>query len=993
LSAQGTVFDTDGNWQVFIYDDSLDISKNNTNFSARAATSLSKGSWEHVALTFASGTVRFFVNGQLEAEKEMGASAFNRTDDGIKIGEREYSSASNDFKGKIDEFRLYNRALSKTEIQQLYGGSDGETPAAPTDLSVTAGDGRVNLSWSAGGSNVPAGYNIYRSTSSFSDVSNATKVNASLLSETTYADTGLNNGTTYHYRVTAVSSNGNESKPSGEVNKTPRSGAGNLASRGWTHRQADVAGSNFSPVASPVPSGELKVQWSVPLPNRDANSILSGDVDEDGDLEVVTVQDQTLIIVSPDGSVELEQDISVSGYSQAFVTMLEDASGDGTPEIAVSYWRDSSNQGAYLARFYSASGELEKEFKLEAGADFGMEPAAVIDGDVIVGYDAGFAGDPRGFGRWDYDTATEVWRYDLGPRFGQISVADVNSDGMQEMAYGNFTPHNGASGNGTDDGSNYTVVLDEDGNVEVKQLYPGSNNTDGNLRDHFIRFKAGESYKLLSFKGHSSSYPGTSRIHLRSLDGTIEHTFTGADDVGWNYGWADLDGDGTKEIVASNGQGDAKKLYVLDPSLEVLRSAGLPSGHRVQALTDADGDGSVEIVVSGPSSVSIYSRSLELEESWTYSSEQSIRNVIASDNDGDGRAELAALSGGEIVVLEGQDRSSGDLIASSSKTVDSDGTVDFGNTSTRIDFSGVSGSGEVSVKKYGSEPNGVDGISESNVSSQRVVIEESGSLSFDDNTKLYLAVSGFEGIGDPSNIRIYKRSEEGTGSFSALVTSVNENGTPQDISDDEVYATLGSFSEFALASDTEPLPVELAQFSSAVQNSEVILKWQTVSETNNAGFEVQRQKEDMWEKIGFVDSKAEGGTTTETLSYSFAVEKLPVGTHRFRLKQINLDGSSTLTNPVSARVQMEESLRLSTPAPNPVSNTATLSFVVKEQAETRITLYNTLGQKVATVYRGTPQAKERQIVQLDAGNLSSGSYFLRMESGGQVRTEQLAVVH
>jgi CSLREA domain-containing protein len=210
----------------------------------------------------------------------------------------------------------------------------------------------------------------------------------------------------------------------------------------------------------------------------------------------------------------------------------------------------------------------------------------------------------------------------------------------------------------------------------------------------------------------------------------------------------------------------------------------------------------------------------------------------------------------------------------------------------------------------------------------------------------------------------------------------------------------GNTSEFSPASSQ--LPVELASFEGTVvetsqgaegtANAAVHLTWQTASETNNAGFEVQRQKESGWTQVGYVESRAQGGTTTETKSYSYTTEDLPIGTHQFRLKQVDLNGSSRLTDPVSVDIQMQEALRLRGPSPNPVSGRATVSFAVKERTETRITLYNTLGQQVATVYEGTPQAGEEQTARIDVSGLSSGTYFLRLRADGKTRTRRLAVV-
>jgi fibronectin type III domain protein len=92
-------------------------------------------------------------------------------------------------------------------------------PGAPTGLSATPGDANVSLSWSAptfdGGSAVTA-YKLYRGTSP-----NPTSVVATLPSTpTSYVDTGLTNGTTYYYKVSAVNANG-EGSPSGQASATP----------------------------------------------------------------------------------------------------------------------------------------------------------------------------------------------------------------------------------------------------------------------------------------------------------------------------------------------------------------------------------------------------------------------------------------------------------------------------------------------------------------------------------------------------------------------------------------------------------------------------------------------------------------------------------------------------------------------------------------------------------------------------------------------------
>jgi hypothetical protein len=76
-------------------------------------------------------------------------------------------------------------------------------PSAPTGLSATGGNGQITLAWTAGSG--ATSYDLYRSAESGyqSDTPVVTGITA-----TNYTDTGLNNGTTYYYRVAGVNASG-----------------------------------------------------------------------------------------------------------------------------------------------------------------------------------------------------------------------------------------------------------------------------------------------------------------------------------------------------------------------------------------------------------------------------------------------------------------------------------------------------------------------------------------------------------------------------------------------------------------------------------------------------------------------------------------------------------------------------------------------------------------------------------------------------------------
>jgi mannan endo-1,4-beta-mannosidase len=95
-------------------------------------------------------------------------------------------------------------------------GSQVTVPAAPASLSVTAGNAQATLSWSASAG--AASYNVKRATTSGGPYTTI----ATGLTSTSFTSTGLSNGTTYYYVVSAVNSAG-EGANTAQVSVVPKS--------------------------------------------------------------------------------------------------------------------------------------------------------------------------------------------------------------------------------------------------------------------------------------------------------------------------------------------------------------------------------------------------------------------------------------------------------------------------------------------------------------------------------------------------------------------------------------------------------------------------------------------------------------------------------------------------------------------------------------------------------------------------------------------------
>ncbi|PSQ66168.1 MAG: hypothetical protein BRD32_03105 [Bacteroidetes bacterium QH_2_64_74] len=188
------------------------------------------------------------------------------------------------------------------------------------------------------------------------------------------------------------------------------------------------------------------------------------------------------------------------------------------------------------------------------------------------------------------------------------------------------------------------------------------------------------------------------------------------------------------------------------------------------------------------------------------------------------------------------------------------------------------------------------------------------------------------------------------------------------------------------------IPVELTSFTGTVDEESAHLRWRTASETNNAGFRVEHRPPDAdaWTPVGSVEG---AGTTSRPQNYRFRTEALAPGRHAFRLRQVDLDGSTETHGPVRVQVGLSERFVLSAPSPNPVRWQATVRVASREGESVRVVLYDALGRRVQTLHDGSLPAGQVKTLRLGTETLASGRYFLRLIGpGGTGRTRSLSVV-
>lgn len=190
------------------------------------------------------------------------------------------------------------------------------------------------------------------------------------------------------------------------------------------------------------------------------------------------------------------------------------------------------------------------------------------------------------------------------------------------------------------------------------------------------------------------------------------------------------------------------------------------------------------------------------------------------------------------------------------------------------------------------------------------------------------------------------------------------------------------------------IPVELTSFNYRTGNGEIILNWQTATEVNNSGFEIQRKVRvgtqiATWETVGFVRG---AGTTTSVQKYSWADKEVSqIGTYFYRLKQVDYDGSFNYSDIVEVEVSKPMIFELGANYPNPFNPSTRIKYYVPEKSDVQINVYDVLGNKVDVLVNQSIDAGVHEVT-FDASNFSSGTYVYEMRAGNFTKRSKMLLI-
>jgi hypothetical protein len=189
---------------------------------------------------------------------------------------------------------------------------------------------------------------------------------------------------------------------------------------------------------------------------------------------------------------------------------------------------------------------------------------------------------------------------------------------------------------------------------------------------------------------------------------------------------------------------------------------------------------------------------------------------------------------------------------------------------------------------------------------------------------------------------------------------------------------------FTVTTDALVLPVELTKFNAFQKDRNVELQWETASEYDNEGFEIERSTDGKeWENIGFVSGY---GTTYTTQRYHFTDENPANGTNFYRLKQLDFDGRSEYSSVENVIFENNNGIDNIQIFPNPVSAGNSVNLNSSAELLEVITLIDPMGRVVferSNLYAG-------EMIKLP-NNLPSCIYSLVIKNENSQSTNRLII--
>lgn len=193
-----------------------------------------------------------------------------------------------------------------------------------------------------------------------------------------------------------------------------------------------------------------------------------------------------------------------------------------------------------------------------------------------------------------------------------------------------------------------------------------------------------------------------------------------------------------------------------------------------------------------------------------------------------------------------------------------------------------------------------------------------------------------------------------------------------------------TFGLYSISDLSSPLPVVLSSFDGVRIDRKVFLNWNTASEINNSGFEIERSIDGKtFNVIGFVKGK---GNSNLLNKYQFIDAEINnISEVYYRLKQIDYNKKSEYSRTIRITNDKQNNLDAISVSPNPFNNELNIQMVAATDKNILVSIYNVNGQLVYQKNESVLVGKNSITIN-DVSNLVSGIYFLKVNQNGTTQT-------
>ena len=689
-----------------------------------------------------------------------------------------------------------------------------------------------------------------------------------------------------------------------------------------------------------------------------------------------------------DATADVNLIYTVGGSFGISVSTAGDVNNDGYADVIVgdTFVYDNNNEGHAYIYLGSSTMDNVMDISFAQGdaqySSFGVFVAYAGDinndgySDVVVGedddtYSPGSAYVYFGGQSMDNYTDAHLTGEGTGNTFGEdLDSGDFNGDGFPDIVVRapSYYP--------TGKIYIYFGGVNADSIADVIIPYGGYMSSAGDIN--------GDGYDdLIVANTHANNYTGEVYVYYggNPMNTQLDFVYKGV----FNYeyfgealsGAGDLNGDGYDDIMIKGGQ--HVNIYFGGQTLSLIQDVQLKEasvdnfGSQLSNAGDVNGDGYDDIMVhgrnygsnnlgrvmiyfGGASMDSIYDVGLSGQQGYDYFG-YSLSD--AGDVNGDGYDDI-------IIGAREYNNSAGRAyIYYGGSPMNTTPDVIFDAESPGDDFGDkVSGIGDINQDGYddvivGASTYYIDG---NHTTMGKGYIYYGGSAMDTTPEYTFMDYSHYYGSSAPV--------------YASAVGDFNGDGATNFIVSN--YEHIANGMVFLYSDNNSALPVELTTFTSSVNDGTVTLNWQTATEVNNYGFEVERKQTNAeWNKIGFVEGN---GNSNSPKHYVFTDISVPAGKYLYRLKQLDINGAFEYSNSIEVDLSAPVNYELSQNYPNPFNPTTVIKYSIPEDNFVTIKLYNILGKEVSTLvndYKETGKYK----VSIDGSKLSSGVYFYSIQAG------------